>query len=305
MAQFRFSDLPVELRLHIWEAALYQETRKRLVIFCEWEGSVTPSKQLISPLLTVNHESRQVAKAFYTLTLDVHRKTLSYPQHSPDPLTGILRLSLDRDIFVVGTSPGRYRYDPLPFDTKILHNYYTKPLSDDDCNCVQRTLYVQYTSRHMRCGYPCACYPYFDYCRCDRTLEWPTPPSSPEPTYHFRRAVRYYLDITAAYSDPEFITVQKRRPEFVLDIFTKSIADRPFRHMRPTDSLRCKAWDRALLDVALHHEDIFDEHVSREDISYEHLPYHWSFEEIPDEHLTPFSETREDLPRVHAGLYMM
>ncbi|KAI1381504.1 hypothetical protein F4677DRAFT_440718 [Hypoxylon crocopeplum] len=109
MAQVRFSELPVELRLQIWEEALHRE---RLVLVSDRSRTVCPMRKLVSPLLAVNRESRRVAKAFYNLTLDVHRisdqQKLDQPSHvtSQDPVqgpsAGILYLSLDWDIFTSG-----------------------------------------------------------------------------------------------------------------------------------------------------------------------------------------------------------
>ncbi|KAI0008495.1 hypothetical protein F4779DRAFT_618601 [Xylariaceae sp. FL0662B] len=68
----QFSHLPTELRLQIWEEALCLETTKRLVVVSADSLRILPTKHNLSPFLTVNHESREQAKAFYTFTVDVY-----------------------------------------------------------------------------------------------------------------------------------------------------------------------------------------------------------------------------------------
>ncbi|KAI1765804.1 hypothetical protein GGR53DRAFT_244216 [Hypoxylon sp. FL1150] len=284
MARFRFSDLPTELRLRVWEAALHQETRKRLVIFDEWEGTVTPSKQLISPLLTTNRESRLVAKTFYSLTLDVHRRNRL--SNDEGQLAGALCLSLTRDIFVIGAGgessfsrPEGDRDDLLTFGTKVLYDYHTKPLTKDDCDRVQCTLTIYYTSSFLSCTREnhCSCYPLpsslAQNCKCHN---WSPPPRSPgsgppwfppRPSFNFSRAsARYHLTITAAGIDPYAIRYQKAQPEFILDTFTRNKADRPFGLMRDTDAFSCNGKMRELADVASSHEDVFDEDLFPPDL---------------------------------------
>ncbi|KAK6957867.1 hypothetical protein Daesc_000656 [Daldinia eschscholtzii] len=76
-----FASLPVELRLEIWDLALHQEARDRLLIIGQTNNaSITnesplcllPLKHHVSPLLSINSESRCQAKAFYTVKLDVY-----------------------------------------------------------------------------------------------------------------------------------------------------------------------------------------------------------------------------------------
>ncbi|KAK6070767.1 pectinesterase precursor [Seiridium cupressi] len=70
-----FSKLPIEFRLITWECALSKESAKRIVLQDTYGGGLMPSKQLVSPLLLVNKESREAAQKFYNLRLDVHAKT--------------------------------------------------------------------------------------------------------------------------------------------------------------------------------------------------------------------------------------
>lgn len=66
----QFPDLPKELRLKIWEQVMIEARPSRRIIFDE--GRVVPFKQLISPLLLVNYESRTCATAFYNVKLDLY-----------------------------------------------------------------------------------------------------------------------------------------------------------------------------------------------------------------------------------------
>ncbi|KAI2620220.1 hypothetical protein GGS26DRAFT_595113 [Hypomontagnella submonticulosa] len=146
MAQFRFSDLPTELRLLIWKAALYQEAQYRLVLVKTHSHRACPTTQLISPLLSVNIESRMVAKSFYNLTLDVYCKVYSETPHCFDRTpAGKIYLSTDRDIFTIirGHICGPYQCPlPLPDYQRLSRDYITEPISDDDCDRVQRSFIV-------------------------------------------------------------------------------------------------------------------------------------------------------------------
>ncbi|ROW17783.1 hypothetical protein VPNG_00887 [Cytospora leucostoma] len=66
----QFSDLPKELRLMIWEEALLGARDNRTVFLNR--DRIWPMKHLISPLLSVNTESRVCAQAFYHVQLDVY-----------------------------------------------------------------------------------------------------------------------------------------------------------------------------------------------------------------------------------------
>ncbi|KAG6353480.1 hypothetical protein INS49_005661 [Diaporthe citri] len=66
----QFPNLPKELRLKIWEQVMIEARPSRRIIIDE--GRVVPFKQLISPLLIVNYESRTCAQAFYNVKLDIY-----------------------------------------------------------------------------------------------------------------------------------------------------------------------------------------------------------------------------------------
>ncbi|KAI0152908.1 hypothetical protein GGR57DRAFT_469452 [Xylariaceae sp. FL1272] len=74
----KFSLLPAELRLDIWEEAVREEATNRLVILIDTR--VVPIKKLISPLLSVNRESRTRALKMYDTKLNIYR----LPSPKPD-----------------------------------------------------------------------------------------------------------------------------------------------------------------------------------------------------------------------------
>ncbi|KAI4869061.1 hypothetical protein F4820DRAFT_464628 [Hypoxylon rubiginosum] len=252
MAQFRFSDLPTELRLLVWDAALHQETR--LVIIYSYRRTVIPVKQLISPLLTVNRESRQVAKAFYTDTLNVYRNRISstYSHDPTDKFAGVLHFSFDRDIFVKGEDDqDNLKCVGHDFGEAQTPCYYdTEPIRDEDCGRVQRLLLVRYRMARLSA---CTCYP-LDYCKCMtiRTPWWYEYEEDYDTEYILlaRARNRYYLCITASDDDPRNVITEKRRAPFILDLFTDNGASKPLGLIRSTDYFekeggreRRKLWD--------------------------------------------------------------
>ncbi|KAK7993458.1 hypothetical protein PG989_006839 [Apiospora arundinis] len=71
-----FGKLPKELRLEVWDTFLEQESSHRMVLVNTTPVyNFEPRKQLVSPLLTINKESRYCALRFYTYKVDV----LAYP----------------------------------------------------------------------------------------------------------------------------------------------------------------------------------------------------------------------------------
>ncbi|KAH9883945.1 hypothetical protein F4778DRAFT_788125 [Xylariomycetidae sp. FL2044] len=135
MAFVFFSKLPPEMRCAIWDWYLYNETLKRIVPVTDCYR-VQPMKNLVSPLLTTNRESRARAKNLYTLSLDVIRPTATITRvgasirgtcpfgekfysvlpiemldadaaiDAPEnPRVGKLHVSPSRDIFTLGLEP--------------------------------------------------------------------------------------------------------------------------------------------------------------------------------------------------------
>ncbi|KAI0181930.1 hypothetical protein GGR52DRAFT_61313 [Hypoxylon sp. FL1284] len=152
MAQFRFSGLPTELRLTIWEIALYAETRKRLFVVNPQTRSLKLTKHTVPPLLLVNYESRQVAKAFYNVVLAVYISPPFpiYPRE--DRFAGVVHLNLDRDIFVLaydsphGIAVATYNY-PFFGIAAMPCKYGTDHMSEVDFGRIQRVLEVKPAAR--------------------------------------------------------------------------------------------------------------------------------------------------------------
>ncbi|OTB12925.1 hypothetical protein K445DRAFT_304658 [Daldinia sp. EC12] len=148
MSSFRFSSLPPELRLQVWKDFLHEETERRIVVINIYDFAAFPMKKHVSPLLIVNRESRQVAKAFYSYTLKVYRtgrRRLLYEKpgwkHNLKE-AGILHLSLDQDIFMTSRYWGRqmiefYEAGSSCSDFKLLRNYTTDSL-DAHCHRISR-----------------------------------------------------------------------------------------------------------------------------------------------------------------------
>ncbi|KAI0834327.1 hypothetical protein F5Y06DRAFT_306777 [Hypoxylon sp. FL0890] len=78
-ASFPFDKLPVEIRLLMWEEALLEESSGRLIILDHSTHRVLPFKSLVSPMLTINKESRSCALNFFTIKLTVCK--LPGPNH--------------------------------------------------------------------------------------------------------------------------------------------------------------------------------------------------------------------------------
>lgn len=75
----RFRKLPAELRLMVYGHALKEEQSGRRVIM--WDGRIMPYKNLASPLLRVNYETRKCALAFYTIKVDIY--SIPSPMDAP------------------------------------------------------------------------------------------------------------------------------------------------------------------------------------------------------------------------------
>ncbi|OTA87774.1 hypothetical protein M434DRAFT_15333 [Hypoxylon sp. CO27-5] len=71
VASFPFNKFPAEIRFLIWEEALREESSERLVIIDHSTQKVIPFKSLVSPMLTVNKESRYFAVRFFDMKLVV------------------------------------------------------------------------------------------------------------------------------------------------------------------------------------------------------------------------------------------
>ncbi|KAK8062879.1 hypothetical protein PG997_014976 [Apiospora hydei] len=72
----QFSRLAPELRMMIWKEALKNETQDRIALVHRDSLRIVPSKSLVSPLMAVNQESREVALTYFDVRLDIVRLTL-------------------------------------------------------------------------------------------------------------------------------------------------------------------------------------------------------------------------------------
>ncbi|KAH9904075.1 hypothetical protein F4778DRAFT_780757 [Xylariomycetidae sp. FL2044] len=81
MEQFTvFQKLAPELRLYIWEEAFAEEAANRLIIL--FGTQIVPFKNLVSPLLSTNRESRQCVLKL----CDLHHHVYKVPEPEPDRL---------------------------------------------------------------------------------------------------------------------------------------------------------------------------------------------------------------------------
>lgn len=67
-----FQKLPPELRLYVWEYAIGNEALSRRVGVDDFAFCILPDPRLISPLLTICRESRDVALSYYCDPVPVH-----------------------------------------------------------------------------------------------------------------------------------------------------------------------------------------------------------------------------------------
>ncbi|KAI0512845.1 hypothetical protein F5B22DRAFT_286724 [Xylaria bambusicola] len=75
MPALPFNKLPAELRQFVWDAALLDEGKNRVVLVDSNFSAIYPTKLLVSPFLLVSHESRERAKRFYSYRVDVNEVT--------------------------------------------------------------------------------------------------------------------------------------------------------------------------------------------------------------------------------------
>lgn len=136
-----FSFLPRELRVRIWKWALVGEVTERLVLFEITSRRILRPDNLVSPLLSVNNESRYEARAFYETrvevrqmpsvvintsyqpgrlevdrpTLDEEAAKMGEGDCTGDKAVGVCYISVVRDTF----APMKAKYVDEPFVWKI------------------------------------------------------------------------------------------------------------------------------------------------------------------------------------------
>ncbi|RWA13858.1 hypothetical protein EKO27_g1273 [Xylaria grammica] len=101
MTPFPLGQLPPELRLEIWGFAVSAHARRRRVV--EQNLQVYPTLDLVaSPFFSVNTESREVARSFYPICLEVYRRPPQWmldeePVTYPSDYRGLIYLSPEMD----------------------------------------------------------------------------------------------------------------------------------------------------------------------------------------------------------------
>ncbi|KAK7963875.1 hypothetical protein PG988_010849 [Apiospora saccharicola] len=78
-----FTRLVPELQLMVWKEALNNEAQARVVLVHRDSLRVIPSKRLMSQLMQVNHQARDLALRYYDIKLDVFKPTLARPIMDP------------------------------------------------------------------------------------------------------------------------------------------------------------------------------------------------------------------------------
>ncbi|KAK7912064.1 hypothetical protein PG985_014545 [Apiospora marii] len=129
-----FGELAPELRQSIWKAFLEHRFD---------DFTIEPHKQLVSPLLSVNQESRGCALRFYTTRFDVHaypstevfgkeyaHNYIRFRDYPSSPRIGSLYLNPSKDILVVNyyipVRDAAVRYDPAAVSA-VTHERCTTP----------------------------------------------------------------------------------------------------------------------------------------------------------------------------------
>lgn len=127
-AGFRFSDLPTEIRYHIWDIAARTEAED-LVIFCKRDYTINPTRQLVSALLSATTESRLCALRVFNLPLKLPNDGMVRINLELGSLAGNCNMIrryvcspafrfTERQSFLP-TSPGPWRRGPTPASSVI------------------------------------------------------------------------------------------------------------------------------------------------------------------------------------------
>ncbi|KAF2971508.1 hypothetical protein GQX73_g2091 [Xylaria multiplex] len=140
MMPFPFGRLPPELRLEIWDFAVWANARPRRVV--EQNLQVYPTLDLVaSPLFSVNSESREIALSFYPVRLEVYRRDPENEAQSEDTSRppgsrGFIYLSPELDDIVSVHQRAAIYHSELSFElserskmTAWLHH--TLPMSEE------------------------------------------------------------------------------------------------------------------------------------------------------------------------------
>ncbi|KAH9901878.1 hypothetical protein F4778DRAFT_737998 [Xylariomycetidae sp. FL2044] len=126
-----FPELVPELQMMIWDSALAEEQTGRMVILGREDRRIQPTLHLVSPILSVNHQSRRVAKSFYDVALDVLEG-----QSQSSQLAGKLYLSFQTDLFcLVYENELNFKFQTMALGPEfaVYLDYFTDPLSIELC----------------------------------------------------------------------------------------------------------------------------------------------------------------------------
>ncbi|KAI1425420.1 hypothetical protein F5Y12DRAFT_374666 [Xylaria sp. FL1777] len=169
----RFRQLPKELQIMIWKWAIYEEGSSRAVLLDSGHATCTdrvmPTWSLLSPIMSANHLSRQMAMEVYMTKLDVLRlrePSGKAPQRDrklpcgPYVHVGYIFLSLQLEEFhinhkmlpvigCVGDLVGpSCRWETLTQRKEgrwdLPTKYITSPLSSDQCSQIQKLRETDY-----------------------------------------------------------------------------------------------------------------------------------------------------------------
>ncbi|KAI2472734.1 hypothetical protein F4781DRAFT_444437 [Annulohypoxylon bovei var. microspora] len=165
-SSFPFNNFPKELRLLIWEEALLQESSERIVLLTPAHFQIIPSKSLVSPMLTVNKESRYCALKFFDLKLPLFKLPDSATYNSElfcfdivdiDTLIKdkkVVYISLEHDIFTSGLDletidDGIWSMVATTFLPQLTHIIIDAPICEPHFNCGISFIPATYRTRSI------------------------------------------------------------------------------------------------------------------------------------------------------------
>ncbi|TGJ85396.1 hypothetical protein E0Z10_g3345 [Xylaria hypoxylon] len=159
---FPFDRLPPELRLEIWDFAVLANARRRRVV--EQNFQVYPTLDLVaSPFFSVNTESRETARSFYPVRLEVYRRiprdrAQSEDVSRPSDYKGFVYLSPELDDIVsvyrrAALYHSELRLEPSERSKMTAWYHRTAPMSEETRQLFRRhpdrSCLVRYASGHF------------------------------------------------------------------------------------------------------------------------------------------------------------
>jgi hypothetical protein len=99
----KFGQLPPELRIYIWNLAIAEESRGRIVLLDMFQpGRVCPTQDLASPFLSVSRESRDCAVRYYDCKVMATRR-------ETDTMAGVIHLRPEEHCFTIDQMGGELK----------------------------------------------------------------------------------------------------------------------------------------------------------------------------------------------------